>query len=98
MQAEFDLAHAREAKVAPIKGMSAHGELDTSRDMGTVIKAVDSSTTIPAQEPERPAEAAQRARPELRKLDRYESRPVARRDRTIGENSKGGIGKRDSLK
>jgi hypothetical protein len=41
--------------------------------------------TMPTQEPGRTAEAVQRALPELRKLDRYESRAAARRDRAIRE-------------
>ena len=39
--------------------------------------------TMPTEEPERTAEAVRRALPELAKLDRYESRAVARRDRAI---------------
>ena len=38
---------------------------------------------MPTEEPERTAEAVRRALPELAKLDRYESRAVARRDRAI---------------
>ena len=41
------------------------------------------ATTMPTEEPERTAEAIRRALPELAKLDRYESRAVARRDRAI---------------
>jgi hypothetical protein len=46
---------------------------------------IDPSATMPAQEPERTAEAVRRALPELLKLNRYESRAVARRDRAIRE-------------
>jgi hypothetical protein len=46
---------------------------------------VDPLATMPTQEPERTAEAVRRALPELRKLDRYESRAIARRDRAIRE-------------
>ena len=44
--------------------------------------------TMPTQEPERSAEAIRRALPELIKLNRYESRAVARRDRAVRELSK----------
>jgi hypothetical protein len=44
---------------------------------------VDSSATMPSQEPDRSAEAIRRVLPELRKLDRYEHRVAARRDRAV---------------
>ena len=44
---------------------------------------IDPLATMPTEEPERTAEAVRRALPELAKLDRYESRAVARRDRAI---------------
>ena len=44
---------------------------------------VDSSATMPSQEPDRSAEAIRRVLPELRKLDRYELRAAARRDRAV---------------
>jgi hypothetical protein len=43
---------------------------------------------MPTEEPERTAEAVRRALPELVKLNRYESRAVARRDRAIREITK----------
>ena len=43
---------------------------------------------IRTEEPGRTAEAVRRALPELAKLDRYESRAVARRDRAIRQNLK----------
>jgi hypothetical protein len=46
-------------------------------------KPVDSSATMPPQEPYRSAEAVRRVLPELRKLDRYERRAAARRDRAV---------------
>jgi len=46
---------------------------------------IDPSATMPTEEPERTAEAVRRALPDLAKLDRYESRAVARRDRAIGQ-------------
>jgi len=44
---------------------------------------IDPSATLPTEEPGPPAEAVRRALPELTKLDRYEARAVARRDRAI---------------
>jgi hypothetical protein len=46
-------------------------------------KPSDSSATMPSQEPERSAEAIRRVLPELRKLNRYERRAAARRDRAV---------------
>jgi hypothetical protein len=67
-QAELDLARVRRAKVALIERPSAFGELDAL-------------ATMPSQEPDRSAEAVRRALPDLRKLERYERRSAARRDR-----------------
>ena len=52
-------------------------------DRGRLIvpKPIDSSATMPSQEPDRSAEAVRRVLPELRKLERYERRAAARRDR-----------------
>jgi hypothetical protein len=44
---------------------------------------VDSSATMPSQEPDRSAEAIRRVLPELRKLDRYERRAAVRRHRAV---------------
>ena len=49
----------------------------------TMPTSVDPSATIPADKFERTAEAIRHVLPELLKLDRYESRAVARRDRAI---------------
>lgn len=57
-------------------------------EMPTLPKRVDPAATMPCQEPERTAEAVRRALPELIKLDRYESRAVARRDKAIREITK----------
>lgn len=46
-------------------------------------KPSGASTPMPSQEPERSAEAVRRVLPELRKLDRYERRAAARRDRAV---------------
>jgi hypothetical protein len=95
-QAELDLARVRRAKVALIERASAFGELDPPQltvtqmirvlnafDRGRFIvpKPSDSSATMPSQEPGRSAEAIRRVLPELLKLDRYERRAAARRDR-----------------
>ena len=54
-------------------------------EMPAMPERVDHLATMPSQEPERTAEAVRRALPELAKLDRYESRAAARRDRAIQE-------------
>lgn len=46
-------------------------------------KAVDPLATMPAEEPQRSAEAARRILPDLAHLHRYECRAVTRRDRAI---------------
>ena len=45
--------------------------------------AVDPLPAMPAQEPQRTAEAVRRALPNLLRLQRYEARAVTRRDRAI---------------
>jgi hypothetical protein len=45
--------------------------------------ALDPLPPMPSQEPQRTAEAVRRILPELLRLQRYESRAVARRDRAI---------------
>jgi hypothetical protein len=97
-QAELELARVRRVKVALIERASAFGELDPPRltvtqmirlfnafDRGRPIvpKPIDSSATMPSQESERSAEAIRRVLPELRRLDRYEGRAAARRDRAV---------------
>ena len=52
-------------------------------------KLEDPSATMPPQEPQRVSEAVRRTLPELIKLDRYERRAAARRDRAIRKISKG---------
>jgi hypothetical protein len=51
-------------------------------------KLKDPSATMPSLEPQRSSEAVRRILPDLIKLDRYESRAVARRDRAIREITK----------
>jgi hypothetical protein len=97
-QAELDLARVRRAKVAVIERAAAFGELDPPQltvaqmirvlnafDRGRLIipKPIDALATMPSQEPDRLAEAVRRVLPELRKLDRYERRAAARRDRAV---------------
>jgi hypothetical protein len=53
--------------------------------MSSLSEPIDASATMPSQEPDRSAEAVRRVLPELRKLDRYERRAAARRDRTASE-------------
>ncbi len=97
-QAELDLARVRRAKVSLIERASAFGELDPPRltvtqmirvlnaiDRGRFIvpKSIDALATMPSQEPDRSAEAVRRVLSELRKLDRYERRASAQRERAV---------------
>jgi hypothetical protein len=95
-QAELELARVRRAKVALIERASAFGELDPPqltragfiRLLNAVlrdrdIESIDASATMPSQEPDRSAEAIRRVLPELRKLDRYERRAAAQRERAV---------------
>jgi hypothetical protein len=50
---------------------------------GVLLALTNPAEPMPAQEPERTAEAMRRALPELLKLDRYEQRACARRDRAV---------------
>src|SRR5262249_61527033 len=95
---DLALGGVRRAKVALIERVSACGDPDPPQltvtqmirllnalDRGRVIvpKPIDASATMPSQEPDRSAEAVRRVLPELRKLDRYERRPAAQRDRAV---------------
>ena len=53
-----------------------------------IPEPVDPLATMPVEEPGRTTEAIRRALPQLLKLDRYESRAAARRDRAIREIAK----------
>jgi hypothetical protein len=93
--AEIDLERVRRAKVALIERASAFGELDPPQPTVTqmirllnafergrpIPEPIDASATMPLEEPDRSAEAIRQVLPELRKLDRYERRAAARRDR-----------------
>jgi hypothetical protein len=86
-------------KVALIERVSAIGTLDRPvyenvrgvrkvLDMigrGELPQRIDPLATMPPRELERTAEALRRALPELTKLDRYESRAAARRDKALRE-------------
>ena len=50
---------------------------------GRDIDSSEASASMPSQEPQRSAEAIRRVLPELRKLDRYERRAAAQRDRAV---------------
>jgi hypothetical protein len=97
-QAELELARVRRAKVALIERASAFGELDPppvtvtqmirlidafERGRLIVPKPIDASATMPSREPDRSAEAIRRVLRELRKLERYERRAAAQRDRAV---------------
>jgi hypothetical protein len=100
-RAELDLVQIRRVRVALIARLSEFGELEmpnplrTSRDvmrfLTSVVRGLPSSLSVPvppsmpSSEPERSAEAMRRALPELLKLDRYERRATARRDRASRE-------------
>jgi hypothetical protein len=58
---------------------------------------VDCSATMPTEEVDRTAEAIRRALPELVKLDRYESRAAARRDKVVRQIIKSRISKKINL-
>jgi hypothetical protein len=97
-QAELELARVRRAKVALIERASAFGQLDPPRltvtqmirllnafDRRSLIvpKPIDALATMPSGEPDRSAEALRRVLPELRKMDRYERRAAAHRERAV---------------
>jgi hypothetical protein len=96
-QAELELARVRRAKVALIERASAFGELDPPRltvaqmirlinafDRGRpIVPPIHAAATMPSQEPHRSAEAMRRVLPELRRVDRYERRAAAQRERAV---------------
>jgi hypothetical protein len=94
-QAEFDLARIRRLKVALVSHVMAFGEFEppaafqSLREINQFFKGFDRGELIlpersqpppmPTTEPERSAEAIQRALPELMRLNRYERHAGARR-------------------
>ncbi len=93
--AELDLRSIRQIKVACIEHLRAFGEINDPnpvtkvRDIARFLKTgilpepIDALATMPQQEPARSAEAMRRALPQLLKLDRYERRAAARRNKSI---------------
>jgi hypothetical protein len=51
--------------------------------ISSLPEPINSSATMPSQEPDRSAEAVRRVLPDLRKLDRYEHRAALRRDHAV---------------
>jgi hypothetical protein len=99
--AEFELAQIRRVKVALIARMSEFGEFEVPNLLGTfrqikrILNSIDrglpwdlnapTPPQMPSSEPEHSAEAVRRALPELLKLDRYERRATAKRDRASSQ-------------
>ena len=98
VQAELDLARVRRAKVALIERARAFGTADRPQGsvsyVDDVLNAtvepgramsgpIASSPLMPSPVPDRPAQADRRVLPALRRLDRYERRAAARRDRAV---------------
>jgi len=48
-----------------------------------IAPPIDATATMPSQEPDRSAEAIRRVLPQLRKLERYERRAAAQRERAV---------------
>ena len=67
----------------------------SGRSPPALPQRIDPLATMPTEEPERTAEAIRRTLPELAKLDRYETRAAAQRDRAIREIVKKRKGDRD---
>jgi hypothetical protein len=82
-QAAFDLARIRQVKVAVIERMLAAGAHGAPQADRIVSDPHGAEANTPSQEPELLAEAVQRAIPELIKLERYERRTSALRDRAL---------------
>jgi hypothetical protein len=85
-QAEFDIAQVRQVKVAVIVQKRTVGDLNTAPT--SLATRQTRMSVLPAKagamtEPERLDEAVRLALPELLKLDRYERRASARRQRSI---------------
>jgi hypothetical protein len=96
-EAVLDLARIRRTRIAMIECVSVFGaieppplfssmrEVNAFLRQGVVPAPPDPVATMPTDEPARTAEAIRRALPDLRKLDRYERRAAARRDRAVRE-------------
>ena len=68
-----------------VRPTNAFDQTKVTHDQTKVTQAqpIDSAATMPSPEPDRSAEAIRRALPDLLKLNRYERRASARRDRAI---------------
>jgi len=93
-QAELDLARVRRVKVGAFGDLDAPQGFSSvtqairllnalERDGATIPEPIDSAAMTPSHEPDRSAEAMRRALQDLLKLDRYERRAAARRDRAV---------------
>jgi hypothetical protein len=98
-EAELDLARVRRAKVSLIERVWTFGDLDSASLFSSpaqairLLKALQRdrvarskpiwSASMPLAEPDRLTEAIRRVLPEVVKLDRYERRAAARRDRAV---------------
>lgn len=99
-EAMLDLARVEQTRIGMIERVHVFGALElpplfgSVRDVkaffakGFLPKPEDPSATMPADEPARTAEAIRRALPGLCKLDRYERRAIARRNRSLRAISK----------
>jgi hypothetical protein len=81
-QAEFDLAHIRQIKVASVESILAFGGFASPVSRTTGVEPVGGEVST-STELERTADAVRRALPELIKFDRYERSAAARRERSI---------------
>jgi hypothetical protein len=93
-QAELDLARVRWAKVALIERVAACENLQPSQLLGRdrlkaiqrlnmLRQPIESATIMAPEKRDQSAEAIRRVLPQLLKLNRYERRAAARRDRAI---------------
>jgi hypothetical protein len=82
-EAELDIVRARLTKVALIERMHTFGAVEDRPGGAVEFAHVTTASTMPSQEAHRTVEAMRRALPELIKLDRYERRATARRERAI---------------
>jgi len=88
-EAELELGRVRWAKVLLIRSVSAAEGVDPAqithlgrlRRLQPALVLSAAQDAIPGREPERSAEAFTRSLPQLWRLDRYERRAAARRDR-----------------
>lgn len=98
-QAELDLVRIRQVQVALVRRLSAFGTFDGPRmpckgvrgetdfvvtfGENNMFPTTDDAAAMPQTEAGRTAEAVRRALPDLIKLDRYERRAAAQRERSL---------------